>query len=78
MTAVARRTPRSQVHLIGPLRSNPKSESQLQNLPQRGAKDARGLETWHFLVLSAPFRGYSRLLQLPPEARNPKQIPIPK
>jgi hypothetical protein len=36
--------------------------SQLQNLPQRGAKDARGMGIGPFLALSALFRGYSNYL----------------
>jgi hypothetical protein len=39
---------------------------QLQHLPQRGAKDAKGMGIGPFLAL---FRGYSRLLQLPQPCR---------
>jgi len=46
---------------------NAKSESRLQSLPQRGAEDAIAEETGPFLEPSALFRGYSRLLQLPPD-----------
>src|ERR1035441_7469026 len=31
----------------------------MQNLPQRGAKDARGVGIWPLVALSAPFRGHS-------------------
>jgi hypothetical protein len=57
----------------GVLRSacvNSKVQSQLQNLPQRGAKYARGLEIRPFLVPSGLFRGLSRLLQLPLQAQH--------
>ena len=36
---------------------DPKSESQLEDLPQRGAEDARAMEIWPLLALSALFRG---------------------
>ena len=44
--------------------------NQLPDLPRRGARDARAVETRPFLGLSGPFRSYSRLLQLPLGLRN--------